>query len=103
MAIIANAVVVLSQGKIESEKPAAAKPAPVITPTVRSITANNFVVLNAAKLDQNKPANRASKPKPVPIERKVEATKVKEQDSEPKGLFAHKPSQFLNDMLKEQN
>ena len=66
-----------------------------------AIHANVFIVLSQQKKEAEKPAEpviekRAEEPKPEP---KVEVV----QDQPSKGLFAHKPSQFLHDMLKEQN
>ena len=57
-----------------------------------AIIANNVVVQSAAKK------------KPEPVKKTVHeepVVEVKAQKS--RGLFAHKPSQFLNDMLNEQN
>lgn len=54
-----------------------------------AVHANVTVVLG-----RNKEAEKKAEP--------VVETPV-EREPEPKGLFAHKHSQFLNDMLKEQN
>lgn len=56
-----------------------------------AITANRTVVLGAPKKEEKK--------QPIKAEEPVIETKSHEK----KGLLAHKPSQFLHDMLNEQN
>lgn len=55
-----------------------------------AVLANNVVVKSTAK-------------KPEPVHRTVHEEPVIEVKAKSRGLFAHKPSQFLNDMLNEQN
>lgn len=56
-----------------------------------AIIANNVVIKSTTKK------------KPEPVHKTVHEEPVIEVKAKSRGLFAHKPSQFLNDMLNEQN